>query len=53
MKTYTVIVCKDGEDLVFKGILYFLAEPGRIKMLREKWITIEDYEGLIIHKETP
>lgn len=49
---YTIIIDKDGEQLVFKGILLFLAEPGRIKMLREKWITVEDVEGLIIHEES-
>lgn len=50
--TYTIIIDKDGEQLVFKGILYFLAEPGRIKMLHEKWITVDDYEGLILHEES-
>ena len=48
MKTYTVIVSNNGEDRVFKGILFYLAEPDRIIMLRKKWISIEGYDGLII-----
>ena len=49
---YTVIISKDGEDLVFKGITFYLAEPERIIMLRKRWITVEDFEGLIIHEES-
>ena len=49
--TYTVIVIKNGEELVFKRIGFFLAEPGRIKLLRKQWITITEVEGLIIHEE--
>ena len=50
--TYTVHVSKrGGEELEFKGIRFFLAEPGRMKMLREQWITITDVVGWIIHEE--
>ena len=50
--TYTIHVSKkNGEELEFKGIIFFLAEPGRIKMLRRQWITITEVEGLIIHEE--
>ena len=41
----------DNEDLIFKHVLYFLAEPGRVKLLKKKWITIEDVTGLILHEE--
>ena len=50
--TYTIVVCREGkEDLVFKGVIYFLAEPKRVKMLRERWITVEEVTGLILHEE--
>ena len=50
--TYTLIISRAGrEDLIFKGVLYFVAEPGRVKLLKKKWITIEDVTGLILHEE--
>ena len=50
--TYTIHINREGkEDLVFKRITFFLAEPGRIKMLREKWITVDEVTGLILHEE--
>lgn len=48
---YTIIVIKRGEELIFKHINLFVAEPGRIKLLRKKWIVVEGVEGLILHEE--
>lgn len=56
--TYAVIVIRGGEELVFKHIGFFLAEPGRVKIRTDdwrghsvEWITITEVEGLIIHEE--
>ena len=58
---YTIIVCRGQgkSDLVFKGISDFLVEPNRIKIRVDDWRehasfwrTIEDADGLILHKES-
>ena len=50
--TYTLIISKAGqEDLIFKHVLYFVAEPGRVKILKKKWVTVEGVTGLILHEE--
>ena len=56
--TYTLIISREGkEDLVFKNIRRWFAEPGRLKIETERreyssiWKTIEDVKGLILHEE--
>ena len=56
--TYTIIVMREGkEDLVFKGIPDYFAEPGsiRIEVQRGRWSsvwrTVDEVTGLILHEE--
>ena len=56
--TYTIIVCREGkEDLVFKGVRDYSADPGRIKIEIEPgrwgsvWQTVEGIKGVILHEE--
>ncbi len=57
--TYTVIVMKNGEELVFKEVCDFVIYPGRAKLVLPSdqhpdfgtWHTIEEVDGVILHKE--
>ena len=57
--TYRIILNREGkEDLVFKGVPYFLAEPGRVKIRIDSWRdhsvdwrTVDEVTGLILHEE--
>ena len=47
--TYTVIVCKNGKDLVFKDVRKFWIDKLSILMdVDGHSVNIRDYEGLII-----
>ena len=56
--TYTVIIMKNGEELVFKEVSDFVIYPGRAKLMLSSelyrpwpWLTIEEVDGVILHKE--
>jgi len=56
--TYTIIVSRKGkEDLVFKGIRDYFAEPGSIRIEAQRgrwssiWRTVDEVKGLILHEE--
>ena len=57
--TYTVIIMKNGEELVFKEVRDFVIYPGRAKLVLPsdhhpdfgQWHTTEEVDGVILHKE--